>query len=92
MEQMHLIVYLESLNCVEVKQKKGWYLMLNNSNGKTTAVPEASNGKALKESTICSVCKALDVAIPPITSKEMEEMMLWINEDAKKRIVKTPRC
>ena len=91
MEQMHLVVYLESLNCEEVKQKKGWYLMRNNSNGKFTAVPKPSNGKLLKQSTICSVCKALGLEIPPITSKEMEEMMIWINEDVKKRTDKSPR-
>lgn len=87
MEQMHLIVYLESLGCVEEKiAKNGMYIMRNKNNNNVSAVPVASSGKNLKESTICSVCKVLGVDTPPFTSKEMEEMMNWINEDAKKRV------
>lgn len=89
---MHLIVYLESLDCEEVKlNRNGSYLMRNKNNGNISGVPVPSNGKHLKESTICSVCKVLGVETPPMTSKEMEEMMLWIHEDAIKRVNKD-RC
>ena len=89
MEQMHLVCYLESLGCEEVKlNNKGMYIMRNKATGAISAVPVPSNGKTLKESTICSVCKVLGVEIPPITSKEVEEMMHRINKRARMRIDK----
>lgn len=86
MEQIHLVVYLESFKCVEVrKDKKGYIIMRNETNNKTSGIPLPKNGGNLKQTTICSVCKQLDVEIPPSSPKEIKDMLNFIEFDIKSR-------
>lgn len=86
MKQIHLVVYLESKGCVEVRRdKNGMFVMRNVSNGKIAAIPVPSKGEFLKEATVCLACKTLEIESPPSTPKEVEMLLASIQEDVEKR-------
>lgn len=86
MKQIHLVVYLESKGCCEVRQdKNGMFVMRNLENNKMSGVPVPSNGDVLKGATICAVCRSLGVDIPPSTPKEVEILLASIQSDIEKR-------
>jgi hypothetical protein len=86
MKQIHLVVYLESKGCCEVRRdKSGMFVMRNTANNKMSGVPVPSNGDVLKGATICAVCRALDVEVPPSTPKEVEILLASIQNDIENR-------
>ncbi len=87
MKQIYLIVYLESKGCKEVRlSKKGYYVMKNPQNGKISGVPQPSSGEFLKEETVCNICNALDIEVPPATQEGLHEVMSQLKEDVENRI------
>jgi hypothetical protein len=78
MKQIDLIEYLLAYGCEIAKHlKNGGCIISNKQNNTSSQVPFPSNGKLLKMSTVCIVCKNLGVKIPDC-AKDSEGMIDFI--------------
>jgi hypothetical protein len=92
MKQIYLVIYLESKDCVIVREdKSGYFVMRNLKNMKIQGIPLPKSGSnVLNEETITRICKHLEVENPPNSSSpEVEEFISLIDEDVKRRF---PHC
>ena len=90
LKQIHLICYLESKGCKEVRQSsQGYYIMRNTDNDAISGIPVATSDDGyLKEETICNICNILGVQIPPSSEKELKNLMKYLKKDAEQKVKK----
>lgn len=81
MKQSHLIVYLESEGCKEVRfnPNHNYYIFRNLENGKESGVPQPKNNGDYREEVICRVCLSLGVNPPPLKEPELTQFISKIN-------------